>query len=357
MQKYEDIANIIHNRVKNGDYLLKSVPPERQLASEVGVSYMTVRRAVQELVARGVLIRQPNGRLGVGRFAAGNKSQLQLGLVAPTFNSPVVEQWRIAIEQVAGDSERIVRPVLYMHWDDPILQDSLDSFDGVFLVPIPAPIPARVSERLAAAKRLVVIDDDLSHLGIPSVRLFPPVFVQRLLDHLTALGHQQIDCVNIHSMHPVIEQRIEQWKIWCRMHGNPGRFHNLAAPTPSHDAPFVKAYRGFKRLLEEKKFTATAVVCVTAPAAIGAMRALHEHGIQVGRDVSVCTINSEGLGETLVPSLTALESPDPYPYVAECIDWFADPQKSWVGPLLVQPAEIPLVVRESTGKVPPVRQI
>lgn len=352
MSKYENIANIIHTRVKNGDYLLKNVPPERQLASEVGASYMTVRRAIQELVAKGVLIRQPNGRLGVGRSSEGNRRQLTLGLLAPTFNSPVVEQWRVAIDRVAEGTSHIVRPVLYMHWDDPVLQDSLDSFDGVFLVPIPAPVPNRVSERLTAARRLVVIDEDMSHLGIPSVRLFPPVFVQRLLDHLAALGHQKIDCVNIHSMHPVIEQRIEQWRIWCRVHGCAGTFHSLASPQVTHEAPFIKAYRGFKRILEEKKLAATALMCVTAPAAIGAMRALHEHGMKVGSDISVCTINSEGLGDTLVPSLTALESPDPRPYVAECVDWFSDHQKNWVGPLLVQPAEIPLVVRESTGKLP-----
>ncbi|HOF41998.1 MAG TPA: substrate-binding domain-containing protein [Candidatus Hydrogenedentes bacterium] len=350
MQKYEHIAKIIHTRVKKGDYALRSVPAERQLASEVGVSYMTVRRAVQELVAKGILVRLSNGRLGVGRASDGTGPRLQLGLLAPTFNSPVVEQWRIAIESAAETYKSVVRPVLYMHWDDPILQDSLEGFDGVFLVPIPDAIPPRVTERLMSAKRLVMVDHDMSHLGIPSIQLFPPVFVQRLLDHLAALGHQRIDCLNVHSLHPVIEQRIKQWQIWCRVHGYEGQL--FQGQTKPHEAPYAVAYRTFKRLLDEKRFHATALLCVTAPAAIGAMRALHEQGIQPGRDVSVCAVNSESMGETLIPSLTALEAPDPTPYVAECVDWMADSQKNWVGPLLVQPAEIPLVARESTGKVP-----
>ncbi len=348
MQKYEDIAFLLRKRVLNGDYSLKSLPAERQLAAEVGASYMTVRRALKELVDDGVLVRQPNGRLGIGRVSDGGERHLQIALLAPTFNSPVIEQWQIAIDAVVGRMGGNVRPVLYMHWDDPALQGSLNGFDGVFLVPIPEPMPQRVADRLKAAKRLVVVDDDMSHLGIPSVRLFPPVFVQRLLDHLAAKGHERIDCLNVHPLHPVIEQRIEQWNIWRMAHGCAGRL--IHEPSKLHAAPFAVAYQAMKRQLDEGTFDATALLCVTAPAAMGAMRALHDHGLQPGRDVAVCTINSEGMGDVLVPSLTALEAPNPEPYVAACLDWIAGDGNKWIGPLLIQPAEVPLRVRESTGK-------
>jgi hypothetical protein len=347
MAKYTNVAKVIRRRVGNGDYSLKSVPAERQLATEFGVSYMTVRRAIRDLVEDGVLVRRQNGRLGVGRLPEGSGSQLQLAFLAPTFNSPVIEQWRVSIDNVVG-RKGSVRPVLYMHWDDPVVQDALDAFDGVFMVPIAEPLPPRVAERLKAAKRLVVVDQDMSDLGIPSVRLFSPVFVQRLLDHLAALGHRQIDCLNVCQHSPVVEQRIEQWNVWRLAHGDAGRLIN--EPAPLHTAPFNCAYRAMKRQLDEKTFTATAVMGVTAAAAMGAMRALHEHGIRPGREVSVCAINSEGMGDTLIPSLTALESPDPDSYVAVCVDWISGGSKDWVGPLLIQPTELPLVVRESTGK-------
>ena len=352
MAKYVNVANLIKTRVRNGDYSMKSVPAERQLAAEVGVSYMTVRRAMRELVEEGILVRQPNGRLCVGRLAEGNGAQLQLAFLAPTFNSPVIEQWRIAIDNITRRLKGFVRPVLYMHWDDPVVQDALDAFDGVFLLPIPEALPPHVAERLKAAKRLVVIDQDMSHLGIPSVRLFPPVFVQRLLDHLAELGHRRIDCFNVHPVDlksdAVIQQRVEQWNLWRLAHGYEGRLIN--APVPLHTAPFDVAYRAMKKLLDEKTFDATAILAVTAPAAMGAMRALHEHGIWPGREVSVCTINGESMGDTLIPSLTALEALDPQPYVAACIDWIVSGGENWIGPLLVQPADVPLVVRESTGK-------
>src|SRR5688572_12681344 len=131
MQKYEDIAYLLKKRVLNGDYSLKSLPAERELALEVGVSYMTVRRALKELVDDGFLIRQPNGRLGVGRVSDGGGRHLQIALLAPTFSSPVIEQWQVAIDTVVGRLGGNVRPVLYMHWDDPALQDALVGFDGV----------------------------------------------------------------------------------------------------------------------------------------------------------------------------------------------------------------------------------
>ena len=347
MQKYENIAYLLKKRVLNGDYSLKSLPAERQLAAEVGVSYMTVRRALKELVDDGVLVRQPNGRLGIGRVSDGGERHLQIALLAPTFNSPVIERWQVAIDAVVGRMGGNVRPVLYMLWDDPVLQDSLNGFDGVFLVPIPERMPERVAERLRSAKRLVVVDDDMSHLGIPSARLFPPVFVQRLLDHLAALGHERIDCLNVHPLHPVIDQRIEQWNVWRMAHGIAGRL--IHEPSRLHAAPFTAAYEVMKRQLDAGAFDATALMCVTAPAAMGAMRALHERGMRPGRDVAVCTIDSEGMGDVLIPSLTALESPNPEPYLAACLDWMASGGNKWIGPLLIQPADVPLNVRESTG--------
>lgn len=352
MNKYTEVADFIRKRVGKGDYSLRGVPAERQLAAEIGVSYMTVRRAIHALIEDGTLIRQPNGRVAVGLLTQGNGSQLQLAFLAPTFNSPVIEQWRVALDAIVRKRGGVVRPILYMHWDDPIVQDALEAFDGVFLIPVPESLPAHVESRLKNAKRLVVLDQDFSHMGIPSVRLFPPVFVQRLLDHLDKLGHRRIDCLNLPPENPdadpVLQQRVEQWQVWKAAHGAEGQL--ISMPQSLHSDPFNTAYKTMKKQLDAGPFKATAIMCVTAPGAIGAMRALHEHGITPGREVSVCTINSESMGETLIPSLTALEPPSPTPYLMIGVDWIIEGGNAWSGPLLLQPSEVPLVIRESTGK-------
>lgn len=352
MNKYTEVADFIRKRVSKGDYSLRGVPAERLLASEIGVSYMTVRRAIHALIEDGTLIRLSNGRVAVALLTQGNGSPLQLAFLAPTFNSPVIEQWRVALDAIVRKQGGVVRPILYMHWDDPIVQDALEAFDGVFLIPIPEALPAHVESRLKTAKRLVVLDQDYSHMGIPSIRLFPPVFVQRLLDYLEKLGHRHIDCLNLHPENPdadpVLQQRVEQWKVWTAAHGAKGQL--ISVLQSLHGDPFKTALTAMKKHLDAGTFNATALLCVTAPGAMGAMRALHEHGKAPGRDVAVCSINSESMGETLIPSLTALEPPSALPYLSVCIDWIVEGGQAWSGPLLLQPAEIPLVIRESTGK-------
>ena len=63
--KYTEVMSVIKRRIREGDYLLDSIPGERKIAEETGVSYMTARRAVQELLDEEVLIRDPSGSLDV----------------------------------------------------------------------------------------------------------------------------------------------------------------------------------------------------------------------------------------------------------------------------------------------------
>jgi len=65
-----------------------------------------------------------------------------------------------------------------MHRDDPILIDAIAGCDGVFLNPIPAPI-ARILRR--PEHPVVVLDEDFSRYGLPSIQFFPPAFAQRPL--------------------------------------------------------------------------------------------------------------------------------------------------------------------------------
>ena len=48
--KYLQITESIKRQIRNGDYLIEKVPSERKLADSFGVSYMTARRAVQQLI-------------------------------------------------------------------------------------------------------------------------------------------------------------------------------------------------------------------------------------------------------------------------------------------------------------------
>ena len=61
-------------------------------------------------------------------------------------------------------------------------------------------------------------------------------------------------------------------------------------------------------------------------AAGGARRAAaaSDEGIEIGKDLSVCTVDSEGLGRFLCPSITSFERPNAAPFLSVCFDWIAD---------------------------------
>jgi DNA-binding LacI/PurR family transcriptional regulator len=231
-----------------------------------------------------------------------------------------------------------------------VISEALERFDGVFLMPSSESIPDSLLERLGGARHLVSLEDDLSQWNVPSIRLLPPRCIHALGDHLYELGHRHIDCLNTQPEDHVIEQRMDQWLLWQRMHKVEGRL--LREPVAPYDHAAPRAYEVMKRLLAAKKFKATALVCLTNATATGAIRALLEEGIRVGKDVSVCAMEGETQARYQWPSRTVLEAPEPDIYVQACVDWFSKVSEPWVGPRLIEPTTLTLFQGESTGPAP-----
>jgi DNA-binding LacI/PurR family transcriptional regulator len=335
-------------RIRQGDYAVRDFPTEQALAEEVGISRTTARRAMLQLMQKGLLVRKPHGKITVNHDHAQFAGRTRLAFLSPAFSSPVFEAWRFAADRVAERFNADIRIVDYVHPDDAVIPQTFSSFDGVFFVPSSEGVPQSMIDQLRKSRRVVVLDSDMSAFGIPSVLLIPPMFVSKLADHLYGLGHRHIDCLNCQPADEVITKRIEQWHLWQRMHRVQGRLINEPVKPFEHVVP--KHYQVMKRLLENREFKATGLVCLTD--ATGAIRALHEHGLVVGKDVSVCTVGS-GLERYAVPSQTSLQPPDPTPFLEACMDWMIrEGDGPWVGPLLVQPASVELFKGESTGPVP-----
>lgn len=69
---YIQIHNQLRSNIENGKWHVgQKIPAERELATEFGVSRMTLRQAIQTLVDEGVLER----RVGSGTFVANRKVQ------------------------------------------------------------------------------------------------------------------------------------------------------------------------------------------------------------------------------------------------------------------------------------------
>jgi DNA-binding LacI/PurR family transcriptional regulator len=348
MSKYDQLAEQLKKRILEGDYSLREIPAERKLAMESGVACMTARRALHHLVEDGILIRGANGRIEINRDRTNRNSRLQLAFLCHSFPATSIGRWSNMLAEAADEINAKVRTVIYTHWDDPAIVDSLDSFDGVFLLPSSELMPAELISRFKAAKSpLVVLDRDMSGYGIPSIRQNSPVFLHRLLEHMEAQGRKNIACLNVQPCHVGIKERIEQWHLWMATRHLEGQLIN--EPVKSYKDPWPQAYDVIERLIKQNQFNCDALVCITAAAAVGAMRAMYDAGIRVGQDVAVGSFGGEGIAAYQVPSLTAIEPTDVSPFIKACFKWIASGGGAWNGPLLMQPTEPMLVVRESTS--------
>lgn len=78
-KKYQKVKAYLLENIRNGTYVPdKAIPPERELAAQLGVNRMTIRRAVEELMYDGYLIRKK----GSGTFLTKEKVRKE-ELIAP----------------------------------------------------------------------------------------------------------------------------------------------------------------------------------------------------------------------------------------------------------------------------------
>ena len=65
MLKYEEIAEDIKNRIESGEYRPNDqLPLEKEMCEKYGVSRITIKKAMDKLVMRGLVVK----RRGAGTF-------------------------------------------------------------------------------------------------------------------------------------------------------------------------------------------------------------------------------------------------------------------------------------------------
>lgn len=352
MDKYKQISELLEKRISHGDYFADELPTENNLALEIGVSRMTARKAIMHLIERGVVIRKENGRLACppGRKAEVN----QVALLAPAWPSMEFQIWRFELERAAMEEGIGLRPIDYVHWDDPAIIQTLEGFGAVFLLPAGGQIPRLVLDRLRHHPRVVVLGQDLSTHGLISINLFPPAHINKLLDLLRDAGCRRIDCLCAQPFDDTTDARIRQWRLWLRLTQSEGQL------IAEDSIPYSSTIENADRLVASHLMATTlpdAIFSVTIGGAIGAVRACVDHGLTVGRDIMVCAVNGQGMNRYLTPSLTCLESGEFSPYLKTIFAWIRDPAQEWDGPTLLQAEEPTLFIGESTGSIKPTRKL
>lgn len=347
--QYLKTAELLAERISYGDYLLTEIPSSRKLAEEFGVSHIVARKAVEKLLADGLCRRMENGRIAVcaRREAAGPAPEPTVAMLFPAFASNYFQRCRVQLERATERRRGLFRPVNFVHWNEPVIRETLNNFDGVFLFGSAEELDPAARELFRSRKHgLTTVDFDLTGLGIPRLAMFDASCVRPLLEHLKSLGFNRIDCINTQPCDVETTRRIGAWLNGMRELDYTGILHN--EPVRAYEDPAQSAYELMRARLTGE-FTAQAVFCTNENIAYGVARALLDAGKLPGRDIGLVAVGDGGNARFFAPSITCVEMPDMARELDQLLDWMFDPGKTaWTDEPALLPRQVPLFIGEST---------
>ena len=150
----------------------------------------------------------------------------------------------------------------------------------------------------------VTLERSLDDCEYDSVEVDNVAGMIQLVKHLADLGHQRIAYIGV-TANLVLEA--DRFKGFCAglvAAGIPF-MENLLA---EGDMTRAGGYQAAINLLDQKP-QPTAIVCVNDLTAIGSMKAAHEHGLVVGRDLAITGFDGIEEAENTQPPLTTLSQP------------------------------------------------
>lgn len=269
------------------------LPPERELPERFGASYMTIRKAVSELVSENYLERQP----GVGTFVRKDISRKRLngviGILCPTWNSPEISDLMIHASYVAEQKGWHPKLFFCRFWEDKVIEDAWKSCDALIVIPpvSVSMLPEYQKKLFSSYEKPVIFIGVLANiLGIDSVLGTPVESIRTALDKFKEAGHSKIAYV-MQEINPGqgLPEDLEAsyWKE-CFEKENPEidpetMMYNVKIP------PYTMPHKVIYDLLMEKgrkniQFTGL----VSSYSLIwGAIAAIHDLGLKIPEDVSI----------------------------------------------------------------------
>jgi len=373
IQLRDEIRSILDTDFSEGDQFYS----ENQLTEKLGISRITVRRAIGDLCTEGRLVRYAGrGTIVSSRDNASSApqpttrerradaaSRLALRRVVRLFVSAndsgyESEYSNMMIHQLARFSGE-----LSLAFEVSVVKEQSEAADAAKLIrnsaeeerlilftgPLTQAIYAAATQR---GYQALSLDSSSSGVLIPNVITDHRAAVRMGLEHLFDLGHQRILLLVNEPMRDLsVQEKIEEFFSVMRAKGFLKEARVTLCGTEYSQSSYQNAYEHMHDVWPDaESIRPTAIFTVSDPGGWAAMRWLSERGVKIPQDVSVIGFEGAQSSQFMSPSMST---------VAHRIEVIAeqalkllwqekiDPQTT-----LIQPE---LIVRDSTGP-PPVKE-
>ncbi|HGH6008719.1 TPA: LacI family DNA-binding transcriptional regulator [Vibrio cholerae] len=151
---------------------------------------------------------------------------------------------------------------------------------------------------------LVILNRRLHHPQLHSFGLDQTQISQLAMQHLLNLGHRQIACITS----PLVSETGKiRYQVYQQALHEQGIELNSSLVIEG-DNTLLGGYQAMQQLLQQG-ISMSAVFACNDDMALGAMRAMHEHGINVPKQVSLIGIDNEPAAAFAIPSLSSVSLP------------------------------------------------
>ena len=302
--KYILVENYIKEAVKT-KALVDKLPGERSLAKQLGYSYMTIRKAIENLVDQGVLYKVPTKGTYVNKDGTHKKKTSTIGYfldssIKSGISSPYYSLLLNAIEKEAAKEDYSV--VYFSDTSVDRLHKTLSKLDGVIATCFP-----RIEETILEIKDIipiVVIENSAADKTIPSVIIDNFNANLESADYICSLGHTHIGFMT----------GLEDSDIGKSRYA--GHQHGLSKNNINIDESLV--FRGnysYEAGIEGAEYylsleqRPTAIICANDSMALGAMQKFKQEGFDIPDDISIIGFDDIDVASQIVPTLTTIRAP------------------------------------------------
>jgi DNA-binding LacI/PurR family transcriptional regulator len=301
--------DIQEGRLRPGDML----PSEQALCAQYGVSSITVRRALRDLVLSGLIYREN----GVGTFVAQRTRRFAIALLFCGFTE---EGWRRQ-SHMFGSLIGSVGQVVWEHDSalsvsnlvaPDVLGDAIcqiaeaGSFDGL-LIRADQELPGAIADLLSSLNlRYVLIKKGVVDRPVNVVRMDNRRHAHLATEHLLGLGHRQIG---------LVVGRRESRTFQERAQGYRDAFDDRAIRIDETlirfgSSEFADAGYTETLALLDSVTRPTALVIGGDQLGYGVFPALRDRGVRIPDEMALVGFDEAGLAQTFQPPLTTLATTD-----------------------------------------------
>jgi DNA-binding LacI/PurR family transcriptional regulator len=302
--KYIFVENHIKAAIKKKE-LVDKLPGERTLAAQLGVSYMTVRKSVENLVSQGVLYKVPTKGTYVNYDKPQRRKNFTIGYFLDAtmiagISSPYYSLIFDAIEKVAAKDDY---SVVYFSDNNPDrLKRTLSKVDGVIATCIP-----RIEHVILEMKQsvpVVVIENSAADKVIPSVIIDNFNADVESVDYACSLGHSNIGFMTGLDDSDVGKNRYAGYQYGLRKN----KIELDKSLVFNGNYSYQSGIEGAEYFLTLDELPTT-VICANDSMALGAIRHFRQEGLNIPEDISIIGFDNIDVAAQIVPSLTTIASP------------------------------------------------